>query len=246
MKKNALVIGACHGNLGDEIANQLVDWDMVYRADIQPNGKWPFYQIDVTQFKEVYTLMKDLQPLDVVIYSAGVNSMGAFREYENEELQRHLDVNLIGAFSTIKAYVNSFEQYKSNKTDWHGTQKKVIIITSNTAFIPRTRSVAYCVSKAGANMLVKQAHRELAPDGYKIIGFAPGVIEDTYMHRKTHEELLLLRGWDEKECYERRTALIPSRRFTNTVECAKVVRFLATGAGDYFGGEIVRFGGGEK
>jgi 3-oxoacyl-[acyl-carrier protein] reductase len=244
--KKALVIGACHGNLGEAIAEQLIDWNYVHRADIQQGGKFPFHRVDVTNPKEVYDLIRNLHPIDVIVYSAGVNNMGALTEYDSTEFQRHLDVNLMGAFHTIKAYVNIFEKYKSTKSDWYSSQRKIIIVTSNTAFIPRTRSVAYCVSKAAVNMLVQQAHRELAQDGYKIIGFAPGVIEDTYMHRKTHEELYKLRGWNEEKCTEIRTSLIPMRRFTNTIECAKVVRFLATREGDYFGGEIVRFGGGEK
>lgn len=246
MIRRALVIGAAHGNLGDRIADELLDYNEVHRADKRSNNKPLSHIINIYNDRDIAHLIDRLWPLDLVIYSAGVNKMGSIKEYDVIELINHLNVNMIGAFVTIQSYVNSLEIHEAKYGRAYGLQKKIIIITSNTAFIPRTRSVAYCTSKAAANMLVQQAHRELAPEGYKIIGFAPGVIEDTYMHRRTHEELLKLRGWDETECVRQRTSNIPMRRFTTTRECAKVVKFLASPAGDYFGGEIVRFDGGEK
>lgn len=253
MREIAVVVGVAEDSLGEAIATTLsenmevVGMDLVNPSDkVYDTVLADYFWLDLTSTESVRKAFHDLfqdygtRPT-VLVYAPGVNHMGEFRTYPEKHWDETMDVNLKGAFLCSQCFVDITWEGR------HDRPRRIVHIGSNTSFIPRTRSVAYCVSKAGLNMLVRQSARELSPEGYRIMGINPGVIEDTSMHRKTHEELFDLRGWTEEKTVEMRLANIPIGRFSNRWEVSKVVKWMATSPeADYLTGSLLEYGGAEK
>ena len=90
----------------------------------------------------------------------------------------------------------------------------------------------YSVSKAGAEMLVKNAALELGPFGIRVNSIAPGFI-DTDMTKKLKE--------NQKEALIKS---IPLGRMGSAEEIANVVSFLASDYASYITGENINVNGG--
>jgi ketoreductase RED2 len=108
--------------------------------------------------------------LDVLINSAGAT---VFVDHDNlagvslDDWRRILDVNLIGAWNTIRA---------SEKLLRGSSVGVVINITSMAGIRPAGSSIPYSVSKAGLNHMTALLARALGPE-IRVNGIAPGFIE---------------------------------------------------------------------
>lgn len=58
-----------------------------------------------------------------------------------------------------------------------------IVVTSNSADIPRTNSLDYCATKAAADMAVRVLHREYAALGREFYSLAPGQVQTPMFDR---------------------------------------------------------------
>ncbi len=63
--------------------------------------------------------------------------------------------------------------------------KHFVVISSNSARIPRSQSLAYCASKAALSMSVRVSARYLAQQNHPVVvyGYEPGLLEGTPMTR---------------------------------------------------------------
>jgi NAD(P)-dependent dehydrogenase (short-subunit alcohol dehydrogenase family) len=100
----------------------------------------------------------------------------------------------------------------------------VLNISSQTYRVPQTTTSLYCASKAALSHMTKVMARELAPKGWVVNSLAPGKIVGTDMARLTDIQVNELRGWTQEEADGYAKSLIPSRRFSTTLECALTVR----------------------
>ena len=103
--------------------------------------------------------------LDVAFANAGIGSLQRVLDADLEQWQRVLDVNLTGAFLTIK---------HTGRVMRDGGA--IVVTASLNAVQPGPGMGAYCASKAGVAMLVQVAAMELGPRGIRVSAVAPGLV----------------------------------------------------------------------
>ncbi len=159
--------------------------------------------------------------LDIAILSAGVGGSAAVLDLSTQEWDRVLDVNLRGAFVSLRESARAM------------TGGGVIVaVTSISGFLSERLMVHYAVSKAGLAQLVRSSARELGARGIRVNAVAPGTT-DTPMFGATDR----LPGYRDRVV--RRTAL---GRVGTAAEVAQAVVALCTL--DWVTGQILAADGG--
>lgn len=112
--------------------------------------------------------------LDVLVNSAGATRFVDHADLDGIEVadwRRILDVNVIGAWSTVKAAVDLLEVSPIGC---------VINISSSAGVRVAGSSVPYSVSKAALIQLTRTLARALGPRGVRVNALAPGFIETAW------------------------------------------------------------------
>ena len=164
--------------------------------------------------------------LDVVVANAAIQFSGGEGDGRADRVareiwQRTVDVNLTGAFLTLK----------------HGA--RALLEAGGGAVVcsasPATPGLAaYSASKAGLAGLVRGAASDYAADGIRVNGVLPG-ITDTPMNR----------WWmEDADAFAEVAAAIPMGRFGRAEEIAAVIAFLASDDASYVTGALWTVDGG--
>ncbi len=109
-----------------------------------------------------------------VVHSAGISPNTEFFEQTQAEWDSVLNANLTGTFLVLK-YAALMMRDNPVVDEWKG---KIVLVTSSNgvnAYDPV--SAHYDASKAGANLLMRNAAEKLAPMGICVNALAPGWIE---------------------------------------------------------------------
>ena len=114
-----------------------------------------------------------LGPLTMLACVAGVLEPAGIVDTDDEQWQRHFDVNTTGVFRSLRAAARVMAPRRSGS---------IVVVTSNAAKVPRVTMAAYAASKAATSMLVRCAGLELAADGIRCNSVEPGST-DTAMQR---------------------------------------------------------------
>ncbi len=161
--------------------------------------------------------------VDILVNNAGVTRDGLIMRMSEEDYDKVLDINLKGAFNTIRHFSSAFLKQRSGK---------IINISSVSGVLGNAGQANYSASKAGLIGLTKSVARELASRGICVNAVAPGFIETDMteaMSDKAKETVL---------------AAIPMKRTGKTEDIAKAVAFLASDASDYITGQVLCVDGG--
>jgi NAD(P)-dependent dehydrogenase (short-subunit alcohol dehydrogenase family) len=190
---------------------------------------------DVTSEFAVAKFIEGLPRLDSVVYSAGINHLFHLGSGGPANYARVVEVNLTGFINVVDALAGRFAAPEH--------QIRIVAVSSDAATRPMRTSIAYCASKAGLEMAIRCAARELASRGWRINGVAPGMVSGTGMTRYVDATVPTLRGWTREftEDYERLQEVVPGR--IHPEEVAVVISEIL-GWPDHFNGEIVRINGG--
>ncbi|ORB76187.1 SDR family NAD(P)-dependent oxidoreductase [Mycobacterium scrofulaceum] len=127
-----------------------------------------------------------------VVTCAGVGASGLLLEQSPAEWNRVLGVNLTGTWLTIRAGARAMVDA--------GLGGSIVAVSSISGTLADRDMGAYCVSKAGVDMLVKVAAAEWGVHGIRVNAVGPGVTR-TPMLAKPEQ----LPGW--VEALSERTAL---------------------------------------
>lgn len=176
-------------------------------------------EADVEEFTQA--AVKEFGGLDVCYANAGISGgLLSLDELDVEVWQRVLDVNLVGAFLTVKHAARVMVRQKRGS----------IICTASVAGIRSgAGGIPYSASKAGVISLVKTVANQLAGTGVRINAICPGLIE-TGMTKPLFERARE-RGTDHKI-----GQLNPLRRAGRPEEIASVALFLASDDASYVNG----------
>ena len=119
--------------------------------------------------------------LDIVVVNAGVGSYGPFLELPEDELDEIIDVNVKGAFSTLRAALPHL--LRSSAAD-------VVTIASEAGRRGLPFEAAYCASKFAQVGLTRALDHELRPQGVRCTNVCPGgVATDFAMGRGRTPEM---------------------------------------------------------
>ena len=145
--------------------------------DIGPNAR--AIACDVADFAQVQAAVDlactSFGGLDVLIGNAGViEPISLLSQADPAGWGGAIDINLKGVFYGMRAALPVM------LAAGHGT---IITISSGAAHNPLEGWSHYCASKAGAAMLTRNAHLEVAQHGLRIMGLSPGTVA-TQMQRE--------------------------------------------------------------
>jgi glucose 1-dehydrogenase len=167
-----------------------------------------------------------LGQIDILINNAGVEKNAPFWEVTEHDYDFVLNTNLKGPFFATQAFVKHLQGRKA--------PGKIINISSVHEDLPFPHFTAYCASKGGLKMMMRNLSIELAPFGITINNIAPGAIETPINTALLHDPAKL-------------SALlsnIPLNRLGKPADVSSAVAFLASSEADYITGTTLVIDGG--
>jgi glucose 1-dehydrogenase len=179
---------------------------------------------DVEQM--IAAVVKKFGRLDIAVNNAGIEFKKPFLEVSDDEWNKVLGVDLYGAFV--------FSQASAKQMVKQGQGGKIVFISSVHEDIPFPGYTAYCASKGGMRMLMRNIAIELAPYQINCNNIAPGAIATPI-----NQSVL-----DDPEAMKNALSEIPWGRFGKPEEVANVALFLASSESDYVTGSTYYVDGG--
>ena len=183
------------------------------------------YVCDVSNFEDVAHTFKqivaDFGQIDILINNAGITKDKLVMGMKPEDFDSVINVNLKGAFNTIKQVYPLFARQKSGK---------IINVSSVSGLMGNAGQANYSASKAGIVGLTKTVAKELASRGICCNAIAPGFVKTDMTERFA----------DNRELIDS----IPLKRMADPEEIAELVLFLASDKSNYITGEVIRIDGG--
>lgn len=243
--KVALVTGAASG-IGEAIAIRLAREGAKVVINYHPGGKHIGADVqekitaakgqaiaiaaEVNVRSQVQAMLdqtvKEFGRVDIAVCNAGIEIKKPFLEVTDEEWNRVLSVNLYGSFLV--------SQIASRQMVKQGQGGKLIFISSVHEDVPFPEYTAYCASKGGIRMMMRNLAMELAPHKINVNNIAPGAIATPINNAVLKDPQATKNALEE----------IPWGRFGTPDDVASVAVFLASAESDYVTGSTYYVDGG--
>jgi acetoacetyl-CoA reductase/3-oxoacyl-[acyl-carrier protein] reductase len=224
----AVVTGGARG-IGRGIAEDLcqagADVHVFDRTAPENQERLTFHEVDITDSASVAAAVASLPQAPVLLVNnAGITRDRSLLKMSDEEWRSVLDVNLTGAFNTLRALAPGMVEAG------HG---RIVNLVSINGLRGKFGQANYAASKAGLIGLTKTAARELGPKGVTVNAVAPGMV-------LTEMTLALAPEYRQKALDE---AVLP--RLPEVADIAAAVLFLLSDAARCVTGEVIRVDSGQ-
>lgn len=165
--------------------------------------------------------------IDTIVANAGIAHKVPLPDLTDAKWDHTLDIDLKGIFRIVRPALAGMKARKSG----------AVVALSSIMGVAYgwDEHVHYSAAKAGVVGLVRGLAVELARDGIRVNGVAPGYIRTAQLLSKEHSV-----GPDADKCGE----YIPMGRIGEPDEIADVILFLASDAARYMTGQVVVVDGG--
>jgi 3-oxoacyl-[acyl-carrier protein] reductase len=218
----------------DEGADVAVAWIAREReahslvAEVERRGRRALaLRCDVTREGDVRALVEGALErfgrLDIFVNNAGIQKAQAITAMTLEDWERMMGVHLRGAFLCSREAARVMIPQRSGR---------IIIVTSQLAYIGRPNYTAYAAAKGGLLTFTRALAQELAPHGILVNSVSPGLIDT---------------GFDPLPAEAKRAhaASLPLKRLGMPEDLVGAFVFLASEESDYFCGQTLHPNGGE-
>jgi gluconate 5-dehydrogenase len=164
--------------------------------------------------------------LNLLVNCAGTHKEAPAEDYAEEDWDRVLDLNLKAAFFLSQAVARVQIP--------RGGGKHIHISSVRSLLGIRRGYAAYCSSKAGLNLMIKQLATEWAKYNITVNGIAP-----TFTRTELVKDYL-----EDPDFYNPLVARIPLGRICEPIDLAAMAIYLAAPASDFITGQIIYADGG--
>jgi glucose 1-dehydrogenase len=243
--KVALVTGASSG-IGKGIATRFAQEGAHVAVNYRPGGKSDMdaalaevasfnptaiaVSADVSKRADVEAMIAQVVEkfgrIDICVNNAGIEIKRPFLDVTDDEWNKVIAVNLYGCFVVSQAAARQMVK--------QGQGGKLIFISSVHEDIPFPEYTAYCASKGGVRMMMRNLAMELAPNKINCNNIAPGAIATPI-----NQSVL-----DDPQAAKNAVSEIPWGRFGKPEEVASVAVFLASDESEYVTGSTYYVDGG--
>lgn len=239
--KVALVTGASRG-IGRATAIRLASYgatvivnyqgskekaEEVVNTILANGGQAESYGCDVSDFEScgnmIGEIIKKYGHLDILVNNAGITRDGLLMKMSEEDFEKVINVNLKGAFHTIRHASRYFLKQRSGS---------IINISSVSGVSGNAGQANYSAAKAGLIGLTKSVAKELGSRGIRVNAVAPGFIETDMTDAMPESAKEAIKGQ------------ITMGRIGTPDDIAGVVAFLASDASSYVTGQTIAVDGG--
>lgn len=179
---------------------------------------------DRSSVEEAFDRIEAQGGTDVLVTTAAIVKAAPILEFDPDEWERILQVNLTGTFHCC--------QLAGRQMVGKG-RGRIITLGSINGQVANTGRGAYSCTKGGVDMLTRLLAAELGDKGITANVVAPAPV-DTPMIVKVH-------GRKEREVWENK---IPAKRYAQPHEVAATVMFLASDEAAYINGHVLNVDGG--
>jgi NAD(P)-dependent dehydrogenase (short-subunit alcohol dehydrogenase family) len=243
--KTALITGASSGigaaaavifaNLGARVAigynNNEKSANEVRDQILAAGGQAIAIQGDVRKTADIKTMVgrttAEFGPIDILVNNAGsLVERQKLAQLTEERWNDVMNLNLTSALLCSQMVAPSMVERKS------GAIINIVSIAGRNGGGPG--ALAYATAKGALITLTKGLAKELAPLGVRVNAVSPGVIDTPF-----HEV------FSTPEMIKNFVSGIPLGRTGTSMECAKVIAFLASDAAAYVVGETIEVNGGQ-
>jgi 3-oxoacyl-[acyl-carrier protein] reductase len=182
---------------------------------------------DVTEEPDVRAMVRAVRErfgrIDVLVNNAGIQRPQPITEMTVEDWDRMIAVHMRGAFLCCREVAPAMIEQRSGR---------IIILTSQLAYIGRPRYTAYSAAKGGLLTFMRALAQELAPHGILVNSISPGLIDT---------------GFDPlpEEVKRAHAASLPLKRLGQPDDLVGAFVFLASDESRYFCGQTLHPNGGE-
>lgn len=209
-----------------EAAGQAVVADIIVAG-----GSAEFMALDVRSTEGANAVVAAVEArhgkIDTIVANAGIAHRVPLPDLTDEKWDHTLDIDLKGIYRIVRPALAGMKARKSGS---------VIALSSIMGVAYGwDEHVHYSAAKAGVVGLVRGLAVELARDGIRVNGVAPGYIRTAQLLSKEHSV-----GPDADKCGE----YIPMGRIGEPEDIADVILFLASNAARYMTGQVVVVDGG--
>lgn len=236
--KHAVVIGAGSG-IGRESALALAahgarvtcaDRDLTAAQETAEAGApggtgMAAYELDVLDDAAIERAVVELDPVDVLVFTAATNVRKRILDYTGEEFDRVVSLNLRASFQLVRAFGRGMAERGSGS---------IVGFSSIRGTTVEPGQSVYAATKAGLVQLLRTAAAELGPSGVRANAIAPGVVETPLTAQIKADQ-----GW--YDAYAQKGAL---GRWAQPSELAGAVVYLASDASSFVTGSVLAVDGG--
>lgn len=205
----------------EETAQKAVDAILAENPEAPVMGIWPNVSDEAALEAAFHEVKDHFGGLDIVCNNAGISQSQPLDEYQPNDLDGIVDINIKGVFNGCQAAARVLEA------------GGVIINTSSmVAKMGQPSGVAYPMSKFAVNGLTISLARELGSAGIRVNAVAPGVTATDMVASLPEEVIAPIE------------AGIPLKRVGQPEDVANAFVFLASDLASYVTGEVLAVDGG--
>ena len=217
-KEGAAVAVHFHGNEEKAL--------LVKKEIEEAGGKAEIFRGKVADFEECNALVKAVAKtfgsIDILVNNAGISQSTSFYNYQPEEFQKIVDLNVTAVFNCSQAAAKIMKEQGGG----------VILNTSSMVSIyGQPSGCGYPASKFAVNGLTKSLARELGCDNIRVNAVAPGITRTDMVAALPEAVIKPL------------IATIPLGRVGEPEDIANAFLFLASDMASYVTGEILSVDG---
>ncbi|HEY2775934.1 MAG TPA: SDR family oxidoreductase [Candidatus Binatia bacterium] len=161
----------------------------------------------------------------VAVNSAGMGMAGPIETQQTPVFAMTVETNLTGVFRCVRA------EARAMKATGGGS---IVNISSIAAVLTHKWMAAYCVSKAGVNMLTRCAADELGQDNIRVNAVMPSLVDTELAVTLTSNE----------EAVAEYKRLMPLARIGKPADVAAMVAFLLSDESSWITGQCIGVDGG--
>lgn len=185
--------------------------------------------IDITDAASVERALTGIQAkhgrLDIVICTPSINVRKKILDYKTEELQRVLNVNIVGNFHVVQTAGRIMTEQRGGS---------IVLFSSIRSLVVEPGQAVYSATKAGILQLARGAASEFGKYGVRVNCVGPGVVETP----------LTAPIKAQQEWYDAYAAKNTFNRWASPEEMVGPTLFLASDAASYVNGTIIYADGG--
>jgi 3-oxoacyl-[acyl-carrier protein] reductase len=199
---------------------------------VAEGGTAEFHMLDVRSTEAADSVVAAVEAkhggIDVIVANAGIAHRVPLDQMTDAKWDHTFDIDLKGIFRVVRPALAGMKRRK----------KGAIVALSSIMGVAYgwDEHVHYSAAKSGVVGLVRGLAVELAKDGIRVNGIAPGYIRTAQLLSKEHSL--------GPEAAEKAGEFIPMGRIGQPEEIADVALFLASNAARYMTGQVVVVDGG--